>query len=425
MEPAEERLRRGAERARAAADAHAAGALADALTDRDRLVGRRTKLVAELDDARSALRTREREREALTALRESRRAARERTERLLALRHQRLVELATERERLRREITDAETLVAAERDAFAAWPGQIEPLRSALQPLLAGDAELTGRIASRARELTNRERGRLEAELALRRAEQEQALAEEVLEREAGITPGEAEGIVGPEEGTPAPEQLEKQVRDLRTRIRGLGAVNAEAEADYHETSARYHFLAGQIADLKQAGASLVAAIEELRGIMRERFDAAFASINAGFERYFRGFFGGGQARLVLTDPGSGGEAGVEIAAQPPGKRLQNLTMLSGGERSMTSVALLFALLENHAAPFCVLDEVDAALDEANVARVGSSLTELARSSQFLVITHNRGTLQAANQIYGVSMNDDGISTVLSMRFDDAAPLLA
>ena len=420
----EAQLQQTASRLRTAAEAQAAGALQAARAHLAELVARRTELTSEQADTRSALRALEREREALVSLSESRRAARERTAGLIAARRLSLAELANTATELRAKIISAEALAAERRVSLAAWPGGCEPLRARLQSLRAEEAALVEEAGIRRHRLSIHERAHLDAALALRRAEQEQERAEELLESEAGITPAEAETAPECEAGSLPLDQLERKVRDLRTRIRGIGAVNAEAEDDYRETRERYDFLSGQVADLKQADASLVEAIEELQGIVRERFDAAFASVNAGFERYFRDFFGGGQARLLLTDAAAGGEGGVDIAAQPPGKRLQNLATLSGGERSMTSVALLFALLEHDPAPFCVLDEVDAALDEANVLRVGRSLNELAGFSQFLVITHNRGTVQAANQIYGVSMNDDGVSTVLSLRLDDAAALL-
>lgn len=424
LEPEEGRLRDAAARLRAAAEAQAGGALQAARLAREKLLAQRSQLVRTLDEARAAVRSLERERDALAVLHESRRAARERTARLVSGRRQGMLESDAELVRLGDAIRCGDEHLASQRQALSAWPGRRDPLHTGVQALLAEETAQAERIVALRGERTMLERGRLDAELALRRAQQEQAQAEEALEAELGMTAVDAASAGNGNAGSLSLEELEKQVREIRTRIRGMGAVNAEAESDYRETHERYEFLSGQIADLKQAEGSLLEAMDELRGIVHERFAGAFTAINAGFERYFRGFFGGGQARLILTEPGSSGDAGVDIVAQPPGKRLQNLTMLSGGERSMTSVALLFALLENDPAPFCVLDEVDAALDEANVGRVGRALTDLAHASQFLVITHNRGTVQAANQIYGVSMNEDGISTVLSMRLDDAAPLL-
>ena len=152
---------------------------------------------------------------------------------------------------------------------------------------------------------------------------------------------------------------------------------------------------------------------------MRKRFETTFEKVARGFEQYFKAFFGGGHAELSLTDPKDPSNSGVEIEAQPPGKRTKTLAQLSGGEKALTSVSLLFALLQANPSPFCVLDEVDAMLDEANVGRFASALHDLAQRTQFIVITHNRRTIEVADSIYGVSMAPDGASRVLSMRLAD------
>jgi chromosome segregation protein len=233
----------------------------------------------------------------------------------------------------------------------------------------------------------------------------------------AGIRPLEA--VVAERVAVLDPTELHDRVRSLRARIRNLGAVNTAAQSEYEETRERHDFLVTQLADLREAETGLQETIAELRHTIREQFRETFQKVNADFQTYFKTFFGGGNARLVLTEPEDYGESGVDIIARPPGKRLQSLTLLSGGERSMTAVALLFALLESNPAPFCVLDEVDAALDEANVNRFGDALKDLATRSQFVVITHNRGTIQAADTIYGVSMATDGVSNILSLRLAD------
>jgi chromosome segregation protein len=421
--PDEDRIGTHVNRSLHAAQSHAS-ALEGARAERDRLILERSALAAALETARTELRALERATTAHAVLRENRRVARDRSTRLLAARRQSLTELELRRESLHRELTAAAAAVAGSREALAGWPSRCAPQRDAVRSLAEHEAACVERLEALRLDLTRCERSRLEAELAMRSSDQQLRQAEEELERDAGIDATEAGFMPVATPCTENPARLEEQVEALRSRIRALGAVNAEAEGDYQETRQRHDALAAQVADLKQAEGSLLQAIEELRCILRERFAAAFVALNAGFERHFRGFFGGGQARLVLAEAPAGADAGVEIVAQPPGKRLQSLAMLSGGERSMTSVALLFALLQNDPAPFCVLDEVDAALDEANVDRVSASLLELSRFSQFLVITHNRGTVQAANRIYGVSMNADGVSSVLSLRLDDAAPLL-
>ena len=214
--------------------------------------------------------------------------------------------------------------------------------------------------------------------------------------------------------------ELREHISELRAEIRALGPVNLEALDDLGEERERHDFLSRQVEDLEEAEAHLRTAIGELKREIRERFGETFEQVNASFSDYFQRFFGGGRADLVIVEPEQeGGEAGVDVRAQPPGKRISSLAMLSGGERALTSVALLFALLEVNPAPVCVLDEVDAALDEANVGRFVDTLRGLCERSQFIVITHSRGTVEAADTIYGVSMGDDSVSRVLSLRLAD------
>ncbi len=214
-------------------------------------------------------------------------------------------------------------------------------------------------------------------------------------------------------------EETRLRIEELRRRIRRLGTINEEAPEDYRETRERYDYLKEQMADLDEAQNQLRAAIAELNEEVKTRFIAAFAVVNKSFTEYFQAFFGGGTAQLLMTNPENPAETGIDIEASPPGKRIRSLTLLSGGERSLTAVALLFALLTVNPAPFCVLDEVDAALDEANVGRFIQSLRKLSEKTQFIMVTHNRRSVEVANNIYGVSMNQDGVSKVLSLRLDD------
>lgn len=214
-------------------------------------------------------------------------------------------------------------------------------------------------------------------------------------------------------------QAMRERIEELRRQIRRLGAINAEAPEDYREFQERHEFLTTQLADLTDAEDQLRTAISELNEEIRTRFTTTFERVNASFGEYFQAFFGGGTASLILTHPEDLANAGIEIEAQPPGKRIKSLSLLSGGERSLTAVALLFALLSANPAPFCVLDEVDAALDEANVGRFTSALKQLAEKTQFLVVTHNRRTIEVADAIYGVSMGRDGVSKVLSLRLSD------
>src|ERR1700694_4145772 len=180
--------------------------------------------------------------------------------------------------------------------------------------------------------------------------------------------------------------------------------------------SERHAFLEHQSPDLRAAMAELVSAAAELEGHMRERFADVFETIQAAFQECFANLFGGGEARLVLTEPDDLLRTGIEIVARPPGKKLQGLLSMSGGERALTVVSLLFGLLKINPTPFCVLDEVDAALDEANVQRFANLLADFARRIQLIVVTHNRATMDKVDALYGVRMDAHGISQIVSVR---------
>ncbi|NIV37857.1 MAG: AAA family ATPase, partial [Anaerolineae bacterium] len=214
------------------------------------------------------------------------------------------------------------------------------------------------------------------------------------------------------------PDGLEEEIHQIKAQLRRMGAVNPNAPDEYAEVLDRYTFLTTQAADLEEAAQSLREVITELDEVMRSEFSETFEAVASRFKENFGQLFGGGTARLILTDPDNISQTGVEIVARPPGKRQQTLALLSGGERSLTAVALIFALLEVSPPPFCVLDEVDAMLDEANIKRFRTALEALSERTQFIVITHNRGTIQAANTIYGVSMGDDSVSQVVSLRME-------
>jgi chromosome segregation protein len=182
----------------------------------------------------------------------------------------------------------------------------------------------------------------------------------------------------------------------------------------------RLDTLDSQQRDLRSAIEKTRQLIGELNTMIADQFRTTFAALETAFDSRFQQLFGGGFARLSLTDPDDLAATGVEIVARPPGKKAQALGMLSGGERALTAVALLFAMLEVRPVPFCVLDEVDAALDEANVGRFSDALRSLADRTQFIVITHNRGTIEAADALYGVTVGDDSVSRVISLRLDEA-----
>jgi chromosome segregation protein len=214
------------------------------------------------------------------------------------------------------------------------------------------------------------------------------------------------------------PAGLEEEIHQLKAQMRRMASVNPNAPDEYSETLDRYTFLTTQAADLEEAASGLREVVAELDGIMRREFHASFKDIAARFRENFKQLFGGGSARLLLTVPDDVSQTGIEIVARPPGKRQQTLALLSGGERALTAVALIFSVLEVSPPPFCFLDEVDAMLDEANVKRFREALVALSQHTQFIIITHNRGTIQAADTIYGVSMGDDSVSQVVSLRME-------
>lgn len=217
------------------------------------------------------------------------------------------------------------------------------------------------------------------------------------------------------------PDGYDKEIRRLKNQMRYIGNVNPNAPQEYAELKERHAFLTEQASDLYKAMERMHLAIQELDAMMKQKFQDTFNAINNEFKKYFTILFGGGTARLELTDPNDLIRSGIEITARPPGKRAAQLVLLSGGERSLTAAALIFSILRVSPTPFCVMDEVDAALDEANVGRFRDSLQELAGATQFIVITHNRVTMEGARAIYGVSMGEDGVSQVLSLRLEEAA----
>jgi chromosome segregation protein len=210
------------------------------------------------------------------------------------------------------------------------------------------------------------------------------------------------------------------RLASLRRRFHELGAANPFAVDEYRSVRDRLATLEAQDRDLRDAITKTRTLIAELDVLIATQFRATFAALEVAFDARFRQLFGGGFARLILTDPADLAATGIEITARPPGKKPQALAMLSGGERALTAVALLFAMLEVRPAPFCVLDEVDAALDEANVGRFTEALRELAARTQFIVITHNRGTIESADALYGVTVGDDSVSRVISLRLEEA-----
>jgi chromosome segregation protein len=212
------------------------------------------------------------------------------------------------------------------------------------------------------------------------------------------------------------PEKIEESIQDYRGQLHRIGSINPEAPAEYEETQERYEFLSQQVEDLNRTERKLREVIAELDDLTSKAFAATVEKVDRIFGTMFTRLFGGGSARLILTEPERLTESGVDIVCRLPSRRQQRLGLLSGGERSLTAAALIFALLKVAPPPFCMLDEVDAMLDEANITRFRSVLSEFGQDSQFIVITHNRGTVQAARTVYGISMGGDSSSQVISIK---------
>lgn len=219
-------------------------------------------------------------------------------------------------------------------------------------------------------------------------------------------------------------EEARKKVKLIKLAIDELGSVNIGAIEEYERVSERYEFLNEQKNDLQEAKDTLYQVIDEMDIEMKKRFEQTFYGIREQFEPVFRALFGGGRADLKLTHPEDLLNTGVEIVAQPPGKKLQNLGLLSGGERALTAIALLFSILKVRPVPFCILDEVEAALDEANVFRFSQYLKRFSSETQFIVITHRKGTMEEADVLYGVTMQESGVSKLVSVRLEDTKELV-
>lgn len=238
----------------------------------------------------------------------------------------------------------------------------------------------------------------------------------------AGPVPLPLEGMV---EKLPVisdlPLDLEENMNRLRAQLRRMGAINPDAQLEYQSVKERHDFLTSQMEDLHKAEADLLQVISELDVLTRQEFRKTFDQVAEHFHAIFHRLFGGGNARLILTDPDNLTETGIDIEARLPGRREQGLALLSGGERSLTAIGLVFALLKVSPTPVCVMDEVDAMLDEANVGRFRDLLLELSKDTQFIIITHNRNTVQAADTIYGVTMGRDSTSQIISLKLDEVS----
>lgn len=251
-------------------------------------------------------------------------------------------------------------------------------------------------------------------ELKIARWETEYETCSKRLQEEFQLT--EEEALAYHREGEKG--DLNTKLQEIKRSLESLGPVNQAAIEEYPKLQQRYEFLAVQKEDLEEAQTSLHTLIGELDKTMSERFAEGFKGVNEAFQAVFKELFNGGHAELRLVEPKNLLETGVEIIAQPPGKKPQLLSLLSGGERALTAIGLLFALLRVKPSPFCVLDEIEASLDDANVKRFAQYIRRLSHSTQFLVISHRKGTMEAADVLYGIAMEESGVSKLLTVQLE-------
>ena len=293
-----------------------------------------------------------------------------------------------------------------------------------MQAISARNSELDGRRPRGERESQDKNRALLDLQ-SVRAALEQKKLSAELEEKQIvdklwdsyELSRTAAQGLRQPVEDMPA---ATKRIAELRREIGRLGAVNLGAIEEFARVSERYDFLRGQRDDVEKARRDLLKIISDVTGEMKEIFIREFHAIDERFRSVFLELFGGGKAQLTLEDPEDPLGCGIEIRVQPPGKAVTTISLLSGGEKSFVAIALYFAIMKVRPTPFCIMDEIDAALDEANVERYAGYMRSMAGQTQFIVITHHRATMEEADVLYGVTMQEKGVTTVLSVDLEEA-----
>jgi chromosome segregation protein len=246
---------------------------------------------------------------------------------------------------------------------------------------------------------------------------------EELVAQPVAVEPAEGEAVAETEAPAvtyldgEALDQMESLYKEVKSKIEALGPINHEALAEFEDAQQRLDFLTAQRQDLLDSIRDTEQAIQEIDRVSKTRFNEAFEAINAYFRETFQTLFGGGMGEMRLTDENNAGESGIEIIASPPGKKVQNVLLLSGGEKALAAISLLMAIFRYQPSPFCVLDEVDAPLDEANILRLTKLLRQMSENTQFIMITHSKKTMESAQSMYGVTMQEAGVSKLVSVKF--------
>jgi len=347
-------------------------------------------------------------------------------------RRERAAELKAEREELLDRVVELRGTASRLDDELRAVRENIQPAEDALERLETEQTALEEQRQRAQERVRSAEEQYGRAGLDVERRQDDLQLLAERINEDLGLVELELDSAVTAQAPLPMrplvselpvveelPEGLEDEMHFVKKRLQRLGGINPNAPNELAEVRERYEFLTEQAADLHAATEQLRRSVSELDTMMERAFKETFDDVSEYFSEMFVHLFDGGEARLVLTEPEDLLRTGIGIVARPPGKRSQRLALLSGGERALTAVALLFSLLHVSPTPFCVLDEVDAMLDEANVGRFRAKLEELAEQTQFIVITHNRSTVESADAVYGVSMGSNAVSQVVSLRMDD------
>ncbi len=324
--------------------------------------------------------------------------------------------LTAQMEQYRQSITGNRAESEREQAELAAQNAQLEAARAQQleDETRAGALEDQVQALRREAETLREENYRLE--LRLNQLRDNLASACRRLAQDFGCTYEEAQTRAAAVEH---PEQAQKRIQQLKGELASLGEINFTAIEEYAQLVQRLEFLRAQTDDLQRARHSLQRVVQEMEKIMAQKFAETYQEVNAKFSEVFRAMFGGGRARLELSDPEDYLLTGIEIVAQPPGKKEQILTLLSGGERAMTAIAFLFSLLAVKPSPFCILDEIESALDDANIERFAGFIRQYAQKTQFILITHRKGTMEAADALYGVAMEEKGVSRLMSVKFSD------
>jgi chromosome segregation protein len=245
---------------------------------------------------------------------------------------------------------------------------------------------------------------------------------DETSRKELTLPIEELAGVAGDSPAESSLEDAERLYQEIKAKIEAMGPVNPQALEEFHEAQQRYDFLNAQRQDLLDSIRDTEKAIHEIDTVSRQKFAEAFEAINANFRQAFQTLFGGGTGEMRLTDDVNQADSGIDIVASPPGKRLQNVLLLSGGEKALTALSLLMAIFRYQPSPFCILDEVDAPLDEPNIERLTRLLKEMSLETQFILITHSKKTMESAQVMYGVTMQEAGVSKLVSVKFHPMMP---